>query len=99
VDHGVVAVIKRVVMERDTYKMRWGHGPRASEKKKLIEKGQLDDKGKPNEKTPRSWLLHEGFLPQMTGSEAGKKRKAEAAEEEEEEEVPVKKKKKKAKEE
>jgi H/ACA ribonucleoprotein complex subunit 4 len=98
VDHGVVAVIKRVVMERDTYKMRWGHGPRASEKKKLIEKGQLDDKGKPNEKTPKSWLLHEGFLPQMTGSEAGKKRKAEVVEEEEEE-VPVKKKKKKVKEE
>merc|ERR1719393_199451 len=90
VDHGVVAVIKRVVMERDTYKMRWGHGPRASEKKKL------DEKGKPNEKTPKSWLLHEGFLPQLTGSEAGKKRKAEAeVEEEEEEEAPVKKKKKK----
>ena len=54
--------------------------------------------GKPNEKTPKSWLLHEGFLPQLTGSEAGKKRKAEAVEEEEEE-VPVKKKKKKVKEE
>jgi H/ACA ribonucleoprotein complex subunit 4 len=100
VDHGVVAVIKRVVMERDTYKMRWGHGPRASEKKKLIDKGQLDEKGKPNEKTPKSWLLHEGFLPQLTGEKAGKKRKAEVEEEEEEEEeVPVKKKKKKAKEE
>lgn len=36
VDHGVVAVIKRVVMERDTYNLRWGYGPRASEKKKLI---------------------------------------------------------------
>jgi H/ACA ribonucleoprotein complex subunit 4 len=96
VDHGVVAVIKRVVMERDTYKMRWGHGPRASEKKKLIEKGQLDEKGKPNEKTPKSWLLHEGFLPQLTGEKAGKKRKAAAeVEEEEEEEAPVKKKKKK----
>ena len=40
--------------------MRWGHGPRAAMKKKLIEKGQLTDKGKPNEKTPREWLLHEG---------------------------------------
>jgi H/ACA ribonucleoprotein complex subunit 4 len=28
VDHGVVAVIKRVVMERDTYKVRWGMGTR-----------------------------------------------------------------------
>lgn len=36
VDHGVVAIIKRVVMERDTYNLRWGYGPRASEKKKMI---------------------------------------------------------------
>merc|ERR1711972_749503 len=35
VDHGVVAVIKRVIMERDTYNMRWGFGPRASDKKNL----------------------------------------------------------------
>merc|ERR1712093_423006 len=60
VDHGCVAVIKRVIMERDTYKMRWGFGPRASDKKKLIEKGQLDGKGKPNENTPREWLTYEG---------------------------------------
>lgn len=36
VDHGVVAVIKRNLMERDTYDMRWGYGPRAKEKKALI---------------------------------------------------------------
>jgi H/ACA ribonucleoprotein complex subunit 4 len=36
VDHGIVAIIKRVIMERDTYNLRWGYGPRASEKKKLI---------------------------------------------------------------
>merc|ERR1711862_584866 len=45
VDHGVVAVIKRVIMERDTYNMRWGFGPRASDKKKLILAGKLTDKG------------------------------------------------------
>lgn len=73
VDHGVVAVIKRVIMERDTYNMRWGFGPRASDKKKLILAGKLTEKGKPNEKTPRAWLLGQGrwsWLPKMSGSEA-----------------------------
>jgi H/ACA ribonucleoprotein complex subunit 4 len=27
-DHGVVAKIKRVILERDTYPRRWGKGPR-----------------------------------------------------------------------
>lgn len=26
-DHGVVAKIKRVIMERDTYPRKWGLGP------------------------------------------------------------------------
>merc|ERR1712194_906009 len=72
VDHGVVAVIKRVIMERDTYNMRWGFGPRASDKKKLILAGKLTEKGKPNEKTPRNWLLGQGrwsYLPPMTGED------------------------------
>ena len=67
VDHGTVATIKRVIMERDTYQARWGFGPRASEKKKLILAGQLDKHGKPNEATPKSWLMHEGFIPKLTG--------------------------------
>ena len=28
-DHGVVAKIKRVIMERDTYPRKWGLGPKA----------------------------------------------------------------------
>eukprot|EP00923_Selenidium_pygospionis_P023040 GHVN01039964.1.p1 GENE.GHVN01039964.1~~GHVN01039964.1.p1 ORF type:complete len:502 (+),score=103.41 GHVN01039964.1:159-1664(+) len=67
-DHGVVCVIKRVIMERDTYNMRWGYGPHSSEKKKMILAGQLDPKGRPNEKTPPSWLKHEGYTPQLTGA-------------------------------
>lgn len=55
-DHGVVAKIKRVVMERDTYPRRWGLGPTAQNKKKLIADGLLDKRGKPNEKTPPEWL-------------------------------------------
>lgn len=54
-DHGVVARIKRVVMDRDTYPRKWGLGPRASMKKKLIADGKLDKHGKPNEKTPQEW--------------------------------------------
>ncbi|CAI9787553.1 unnamed protein product [Fraxinus pennsylvanica] len=55
-DHGTVARIKRVVMDRDTYPRKWGLGPRASMKKKLIVEGKLDKHGKPNENTPAEWL-------------------------------------------
>jgi len=56
VDHGVVAKIKRVIMERETYPRRWGLGPRAKAKKALIESGKLDKYGRPNENTPSDWL-------------------------------------------
>lgn len=55
-DHGMVAKIKRVVMERDTYPRRWGLGPVAAKKKGLIKEGKLDKHGKPNEKTPKDYL-------------------------------------------
>jgi H/ACA ribonucleoprotein complex subunit 4 len=55
-DHGVVAKIKRVIMERDTYPRRWGLGPRAKAKKALIAAGKLDKYGRKNEKTPAAWL-------------------------------------------
>ncbi|CAI5988409.1 unnamed protein product [Closterium sp. NIES-64] len=55
-DHGVVAKVKRVVMERDTYPRKWGLGPVSQQKKKLIAGGLLDKHGKPNEKTPAEWL-------------------------------------------
>lgn len=54
-DHGIVAKIKRVVMERDTYPRKWGLGPVAMKKKKMIQEGTLDKYGKPNEKTPSNW--------------------------------------------
>merc|ERR1711899_264597 len=54
-DHGVVAKIKRVIMERDTYPRKWGLGPTASIKKTMIKKGLLDKYGKPNENTPSGW--------------------------------------------
>ncbi|KAJ1910963.1 centromere/microtubule-binding protein cbf5 [Tieghemiomyces parasiticus] len=54
-DHGVVAKIKRVIMERDTYPRRWGLGPHASEKKKMVKAGKLDKYGNANENTPETW--------------------------------------------
>lgn len=44
-DHGVVAKIKRVIMERDTYPKRWGLGPMAQRKKGMV-------------KEVRVWYMH-----------------------------------------
>lgn len=54
-DHGVVAKVKRCIMERDLYPRRWGLGPVAQEKKKLKSDGKLDKFGRPNESTPSKW--------------------------------------------
>jgi H/ACA ribonucleoprotein complex subunit 4 len=102
VDHGVVAKIKRVIMERDTYPRKWGLGPKAQEKKKLISEGKLDKHGKPNESTPSSWT--KGYVDHKKApaadkdmgeaeEDAPKKRKAEDSPEEEVEETPKKTKK------
>ncbi|KAE9577508.1 Centromere/microtubule-binding protein [Colletotrichum fructicola] len=55
-DHGVVAKVKRCIMERDLYPRRWGLGPLASEKKKMKADGKLDKFGRPNEATPAKWV-------------------------------------------
>lgn len=54
-DHGVVAKVKRCIMERDLYPRRWGMGPVAVEKKKMKTDGKLDKYGRPNEATPAKW--------------------------------------------
>lgn len=51
-DHGVVAKIKRVIMERDTYPRRWGLGPMAQKVKGLVKEGKIGKFGKVNENTP-----------------------------------------------
>ena len=51
-DHGVVCKTKRVIMDRETYPRKWGLGPYALKKKKLIKEGKLDKYGKINDKTP-----------------------------------------------
>jgi len=82
-DHGVVARIKRVVMERDLYPRKWGLGKVAVLKKRLMKEGLLSEKGKPNEKTPAEW-----YKQAEGGSIEEKANKVE------EEETPVKKVKK-----
>ncbi|XP_069749429.1 H/ACA ribonucleoprotein complex subunit DKC1 isoform X1 [Narcine bancroftii] len=65
-DHGVVAKIKRVIMERDTYPRKWGLGPKASQKKMMIKQGLLDKHGKPNGSTPESWIKdYVDYRPRM----------------------------------
>lgn len=54
-DHGVVAKVKRCIMERDLYPRRWGMGPVALEKKKMKSDGKLDKYGRPNASTPSKW--------------------------------------------
>jgi H/ACA ribonucleoprotein complex subunit 4 len=55
-DHGVVAKVKRCIMERDTYPRRWGLGPVASRKKALVKDGKLSKFGeKIAGVTPDEW--------------------------------------------
>ncbi|KAL5716676.1 centromere/microtubule-binding protein cbf5 [Ranunculus cassubicifolius] len=101
-DHGVVAKIKRVVMDRDTYPRKWGLGPRASMKKKMIAEGLLSKHGKPNEKTPAEWsrnvILPPGGDALVAGHAAAPLTDSTAAKEEGDV-VEEKKKKKKSKDE
>ena len=55
-DHGFVAKLKRVIMDRDVYPRKWGLGPMASVKKGLVKVGKLDKHGNPNDNTPTEWL-------------------------------------------
>ncbi|KAL4064947.1 pseudouridine synthase [Scleroderma yunnanense] len=55
-DHGVVAKVKRCIMERDTYPRRWGLGPMALQKKKMVKEGKLGKHGEKIEGvTPAEW--------------------------------------------
>merc|ERR1719223_1374826 len=83
-DHGIVAKIKRVIMERDAYPRRWGLGPMAQRKKAMIKEGKLDKHGKPNEKTPSGFLssykdYSKSNPPQLSGDGASGSSAAAAA--------------------
>jgi H/ACA ribonucleoprotein complex subunit 4 len=88
-DHGVVAKVKRCIMERDLYPRRWGLGPVAVEKKKMKADGKLDKYGRPNEATPAKWNTeYKDFnapldgsvpVPQITSKEQAEVSMAEAS--------------------
>jgi len=102
-DHGIAAKTKRVVMDRDTYPVRWKLGPRASRKKHLMSVGLLDKKGKPTPETPTDWISYyideknNNILdaPKVVTKEESVKADSEAAISEEEVVVKEKKQKKK----
>jgi H/ACA ribonucleoprotein complex subunit 4 len=98
-DHGIVAKIKRVIMERDTYPRKWGLGPIASKKKTMIKEGLLDKFGQPNDKTPKDWLKKLATLNESGKNNEGHKdeESAQMVAEEVTEEEPEKKKKRKSK--
>ena len=54
-NHGLIAVLKRVIMDRGLYPAQWGRGPVAMMKKTLKAEGKLDKFGHANELTPTSW--------------------------------------------
>ena len=73
-DHGIVAKIKRVIMERDLYPKKWGLGPIAMEKRKMKADGKLDKFGRANEETPAQWKAEYtdySALADSTGAQAG----------------------------
>ena len=77
-DHGVVCKTKRVIMDRETYPRKWGLGPYALQKKKLIKEGKLDKYGKVNDKTPEDYK-------KIFGNDNKKEEKAEKKEKKKEE--------------
>jgi H/ACA ribonucleoprotein complex subunit 4 len=81
-DHGIVAKIKRVIMERDTYSRKWGLGPYASKKKELITSGLLDQHGRPNDKTPKDWTSVYHYVKNGGDNGTTKKPKKEIKQEE-----------------
>jgi len=80
-DHGIVSRIKRVIMDRETYPKKWGYGPYANVKKKLIEQGKLEKFGKFKDNTPDMWKQY--FAGEAKKQENTKEAKEEIAPENE----------------
>ena len=99
-EYGVVASIKRVIMDKDLYPRKWGLGPHAQMKKKLVAEGKLEKYGKPNDKTPEDfkkqvpYIKHEkkGGVAELV-EEKKEEKKVEKVEKKEEKKVEKKPKK------
>jgi H/ACA ribonucleoprotein complex subunit 4 len=95
-DHGIVAKTKRVIMDRETYPKKWGQGPYALKKKKLITEGKLDKYGNLNEQTPEDYkkIFGKPSAAESNGDEKLLNKKKAKEPEVIEEEAPKKSKKK-----
>ena len=85
-DHGIVCKTKRVIMDRETYPRKWGLGPYALQKKKLIKEGKLDKYGKVNENTAEEYKKIFGKDKKEKKEEDKKEEKKEVKKEEKKEE-------------
>ena len=90
-DHGVVCKTKRVIMDRETYPRKWGLGPYALQKKKLIKEGKLDKYGKVNDKTPDEYKKIFGNENKGKSEDKKENKKEEKKEEKKKEKKEVKK--------
>ena len=94
-DHGIVCKTKRVIMDRETYPRKWGLGPYALQKKKLIKEGKLDKYGKINDKTPDEYKKIFGSDNKKEEKEKKEEKKEEKKDEKKSEKKEGKKEKKK----
>ena len=94
-DHGVVCKTKRVIMDRETYPRKWGLGPYALQKKKLIKEGKLDKYGKVNDKTPEDYkkIFGNDNKKEEKKEKKEKKKEESSSSDSEKEEKPKKEKK------
>ncbi|KAH6917260.1 putative rRNA pseudouridine synthase [Coprinopsis sp. MPI-PUGE-AT-0042] len=98
-DHGVVAKVKRCIMERDSYPRRWGLGPVALKKKAMIKDGKLGKHGEKIEGvTPADWNRDYKDFTREAGSSTGTSATTEPATSKVEEVAEEKKDKKEEKE-
>jgi H/ACA ribonucleoprotein complex subunit 4 len=95
IDHGVVAKIKRVVMERDTYPRRWGCSPLQTKKKALLASGDLQ---KASGQMKALTSAGEAYLRTLKGASFTSEAKEPAEVTEESEKKKLKKEKKEKKE-
>jgi H/ACA ribonucleoprotein complex subunit 4 len=50
-----IEIDESFIKQRDTYPRKWGLGPKAQEKKKMVKDGKLDKHGRATDATPTNW--------------------------------------------
>jgi len=100
-DHGAVAKIKRVIMERDVYPRKWGLGPQAQKKKALVAEGKVHKNAEyptpldPNAVLPGAPKVEAPPTPAADDEEASPEKKKKKKDKKDKKDSEKKKKKKK----